>query len=61
MKDLEEGRLRDAIFAEAKRTNMPVSQIKVIDGSQNSSETNVAFVDGFGWFRKVVLFDTLIE
>jgi len=60
MKDLDEGELRDAIFAEAERTNIPVSQIKVIDGSQRSSHSN-AFVAGFGSFRKVVLFDTLIE
>lgn len=60
MKDLDEGELRDAIFAEAERTQIPVTQIKVIDGSQRSSHSN-AFVAGFGSFRKVVLFDTLIE
>ena len=58
--DMEEGELKDAIFAEAKRTNVPVGQIKVIDGSTRSSHSN-AFVTGFGKLRKVVVFDTLIE
>lgn len=31
--ELEEGDLRTAIFKEAERTNVPVSQIRVIDGS----------------------------
>jgi STE24 endopeptidase len=58
--DLEDGELKTAIFAEAKKTGIPVSQIKVIDGSKRSSHSN-AFVTGFGSFRKVVLFDTLIK
>jgi STE24 endopeptidase len=58
--ELEEGELRTAIFREAERTNVPVSQIRVIDGSQRSSHSN-AFVAGMLWFRKIVLFDTLIN
>jgi STE24 endopeptidase len=58
--DLEDGELKTAIFAESEKTNIPVSQIKVIDGSKRSSHSN-AFVTGFGSFRKVVLFDTLLE
>jgi STE24 endopeptidase len=58
--DLEEGKLRDAIFKEAEKTSVNVAQIKVIDGSTRSSHSN-AFVTGFGAFRKVVIFDTLIE
>ena len=58
--DLEDGELKTAIFAESEKTKIPVSQIKKIDGSKRSSHSN-AFVSGFGSFRKVVLFDTLIE
>ena len=58
--DLEDGELKTAIFAEAEKTKIPVSQIKKIDGSKRSSHSN-AFVTGFGSTRKVVLFDTLIE
>ena len=58
--DLQEGELRDAIFKESEKTKIPVSQIKVIDGSSRSSHSN-AFVTGFSAFRKVVIFDTLIE
>jgi len=60
LSELDEGDLKTAIFKEAEKTEIPVSQIKVIDGSQRSSHSN-AFVTGFGAFRKVVLFDTLIE
>jgi len=58
--DLEDGELKTAIFSESEKTGIPVSQIKVIDGSKRSSHSN-AFVTGFGSFRKVVLFDTLIK
>ena len=58
--DLEEGKLRTDIFNESEKTKIPVSQIKVIDGSKRSSHSN-AFVSGFGPFRKVVIFDTLLE
>jgi STE24 endopeptidase len=57
--DLEDGDLKTKVFKEAEKTKIPVSQIKVIDGSKRSSHSN-AFVSGFGSFRKVVLFDTLI-
>ena len=57
--DLEEGELRTAIVNEAARCDVDVAEIKVIDGSKRSSHSN-AFVTGFGSFRKVVLFDTLI-
>jgi STE24 endopeptidase len=57
--DLEDSDLKTKVFKEAEKTKIPVSQIKVIDGSKRSSHSN-AFVSGFGSFRKVVLFDTLI-
>ena len=58
--DLEEGDLRTAILKEAEKTDVSVAEIKVMDGSKRSSHSN-AFVTGFWKFRKVVLFDTLIE
>ena len=57
--NLEDGELKDAILEEAKKTDVSVAEIKVIDGSKRSSHSN-AFVSGFWNFRKVVLFDTLI-
>jgi len=57
--DLEEGELRDAVLNEARKTDVSVAEVKVIDGSKRSSHSN-AFVSGFWSFRKVVLFDTLI-
>ena len=58
--DLEDGELKTSIYAEAKKTDIDVSEIKVIDGSQRSSHSN-AFVAGLSGARKVVIFDTLIE
>ena len=58
--NLEDGELRKAILKEAEKTDVNVAEIKVIDGSKRSSHSN-AFVSGFWNFRKVVLFDTLIE
>ncbi len=58
--ELEQGNLKSAIFDEARKTNVRVSEIKVIDGSKRSSHSN-AFVTGFWKWRKVVIFDTLIE
>lgn len=57
--DLEEGELRTAVLAEAEKTDVNVSEVKVIDGSKRSSHSN-AYVSGFWSFRKVVIFDTLI-
>jgi len=60
MTDLKEGSLKTAIYKEAEKTCVNVTQIKVIDGSTRSSHSN-AFVIGFSFFRKVVIFDTLID
>ena len=51
--------LRERLFALAKRTNFPTRRIEVMDGSKRSHHSN-AFFTGFGRFRKIVLFDTLI-
>jgi STE24 endopeptidase len=56
---LAEGPLRERLFALAQRTHFPTRSIEVMDGSKRSRHSN-AFFTGFGRFRKIVLFDTLI-
>ncbi len=57
---LPEGSLRERLFALAQRTEFPTRSIEVMDGSKRSRHSN-AFFTGFGRFRKIVLFDTLIS
>ncbi len=57
---LADGPLRDAILAYAKRENFKLEGIYTMDGSKRSTKLN-AFFTGFGRFRKIVFFDTLIE
>lgn len=56
---LGEGTLRARLFALARRTGFPTRSIDVMDGSKRSRHSN-AFFTGFGRFRKIVLFDTLV-
>jgi STE24 endopeptidase len=56
---LPDGALRDRLFALAQRTDFPTRSIEVMDGSKRSRHSN-AFFTGFGRFRKIVLFDTLV-
>jgi STE24 endopeptidase len=56
---LPEGSLRERLFALASRTGFPTRSIEVMDGSKRSQHSN-AFFTGFGRFRKIVLFDTLV-
>ena len=56
---LPEGTLRERLFALAQRTDFPTRSIELMDGSKRSRHSN-AFFTGFGRFRKIVLFDTLI-
>jgi STE24 endopeptidase len=51
--------LRERLFALAQRTDFPTRSIEVMDGSKRSRHSN-AFFTGFGRFRKIVLFDTLV-
>ena len=51
--------LRERLFALARRTDFPTRSIEVMDGSKRSRHSN-AFFTGFGRFRKIVLFDTLV-
>jgi len=57
---LPEGSLRDRLLRLAERTRFRARSIQVMDGSKRSRHSN-AFFTGFGRFRKIVLFDTLID
>lgn len=56
---LPEGELRTRLMALGDRTGFRARTIEVIDGSKRSSHSN-AYFTGFGRFRRIVLFDTLI-
>jgi len=57
---LPEGELRDRLMALADRSGFRARTIEVIDGSRRSGHAN-AYFTGFGRFRRIVLFDTLID
>ena len=57
---LPEGELRTRLMALADRTGFKAQTIEVIDGSKRSGHSN-AYFTGFGRFRRIVLFDTLIS
>ena len=57
---LPEGTLRTRLLALAQRVGFRADHIQVMDGSKRSRHSN-AFFTGFGRFRKIVLFDTLIQ
>jgi STE24 endopeptidase len=57
---LEDGALREAIFALAQKLDFPVKEVSVVDGSRRSSKAN-AFFAGFGKTRRIALFDTLLQ
>jgi len=57
---LPNGELRERLMDLGKRTGFLAKTILVMDGSKRSSHSN-AFFTGFGRFRRIVLFDTLIE
>jgi STE24 endopeptidase len=56
---LPDDELRARLLALAERTKFHAQTIQVIDGSKRSGHSN-AFFTGFGRFRRIVLFDTLI-
>lgn len=60
LEPLPEGELRDRLMSLANRTGFKASTIEVIDGSKRSGHSN-AFFTGFGRFRRIVLYDTLID
>jgi STE24 endopeptidase len=57
---LPEGSLRDRLLALGLKTGFHSKSIQVMDGSKRSRHSN-AFFTGFGRFRKIVLFDTLVQ
>ena len=57
---LSEGELKDRLMQLATKTGFHAKSIEVIDGSKRSTHSN-AYFTGFGKFRRIVLFDTLVE
>lgn len=57
---LPDGPLRDELLGLGERAGFRAKDIQVMDGSKRSRHSN-AFFTGFGRFRKIVLFDTLVE
>jgi STE24 endopeptidase len=60
LEQLSDGELKDRLLRLSERTGFLAKTIQVIDGSKRSTHSN-AFFTGFGRFRRIVLFDTLIE
>lgn len=58
--ELSDGELKDRLFDLSNRTGFRARTILVMDGSRRSAHSN-AFFTGFGRFRRIVLFDTLME
>jgi len=56
---LKDGDLKTAIEAYAAQQNFSLQGIFTMDGSRRSTKSN-AFFTGFGRFRRIALFDTLI-
>ena len=60
LEPLEDGDLKDRLMALSDRAGFKAKTIQVMDGSKRSGHSN-AFFTGFGKFRRIVLYDTLIE
>ncbi len=59
LEPLPEGDARTRLLALSERTGFRAQTIQVMDGSKRSGHSN-AFFTGFGRFRRIVLFDTLM-
>ena len=57
---LPDGPLRKAIISYAEKQDFKMQGIFTMDGSKRSTKLN-AFFTGFGRFRKIVFYDTLLE
>ena len=57
---LDDGELKEKITSYAKKQNFALEGIYTMDGSRRSTRLN-AFFTGFGKFRRIVFFDTLME
>jgi len=56
---MPEGELRERLLELAHRTGFRCAAIDVMDGSKRSTHSN-AFFTGFGRFRRIVFYDTLL-
>ena len=56
---LEDGELKTAVENYARKENFKMKGLFKMDGSRRSAKSN-AFFTGFGRFRRIALFDTLI-
>jgi len=57
---LEDGTLKEKVLAFAQNASFSIQGIYTMDGSKRSSKLN-AYFTGFGKFRKIVFYDTLLE
>ena len=57
---LPEGNLRNIILDYAQKQKFVIQDIFTMDGSKRSGKLNAFFI-GFGKFKKIVFFDTLLE
>lgn len=57
---LSEGRFKDRVMALIRKSGVGISKVEVIDGSQRSAHSN-AYTSGFLWFKRLVLFDTILK
>ena len=57
---LPDGELRNSLLDLGQRAGFRARDIQVMDGSKRSRHSN-AFFTGLGRFRKIVLFDTLVQ
>jgi len=57
---LPDGELKDAIGGYAGRIGFSFRDILIMDGSKRSTKAN-AFFTGFGKYKRIALFDTLVE
>jgi STE24 endopeptidase len=57
---LEDGELKNEILRYTQKQNFALKGIYTMDGSKRSGRLN-AFFTGFGRFRRIVFFDTLVD
>ncbi|MCK5148911.1 M48 family metallopeptidase [bacterium] len=57
---IDDGKLKDKILKYVERVQFKIAGIFIIDGSKRSAKSN-AFFTGLGKYRRIALFDTLVE
>ncbi len=60
LEPLESGELKNELMSLSDKSGFAAKTIEVMDGSKRSGHSN-AFFTGFGKFRRIVLYDTLME